>query len=128
MEAVKNKPRDPQQLLSASGLGTLGAAVAAPKGEGSSAPPHIPTGHRQANQLVTELQVAAGPEAQPLSPGMQQAEGRLQPTADPWHTLHLLTQPIPAKPQIPIWEQHFPHCHPQGHPPTWVSSCWAAWG
>ena len=77
MELVKNKPHDPQQLLSASSPGTLGAAAAAPQDKSITPLPSSPTGHHQATHPGSSGSATAGIQGWSLS--WTQAEPRRGP-------------------------------------------------
>lgn len=82
MELVKNKPRDPEQLLSASSPGTLGAAAAVPQDKSISPLPSSPTDHCPATHPGSSGSAAAGIQGQSLSgPGLGSTQGPKPPPA-----------------------------------------------
>lgn len=95
MELVKNKPRDPQQLPSASSPGMLGVAAAAPQDKSISPLPSSPMGHCQATHPGSSGSAAVGNQGWSLS--WTQAEQRREPQTTTRIQKPPCTEP-PAKP------------------------------
>lgn len=110
MELVKNKHRDPQQLLSASSPSTPGAAVAAPQDKSISPVPSPPVPWAAARPPLQALQV-------PLQWGIQ-GRSRLSstegPKPPPIHRAPSVQTPWQSfsSPLLRVWGSRGPSFHP----------------